>query len=166
MHGRIRLDMVCGFAPSEVVERLERGLESAEGCSGSVRKNHAMLFLPEAERHFWSPWLDLRITEHARGSHLTGTFGPHPEVWTGFVFLWAALVAAWGFGLIFGSGQWMIGEEPFGLYATAGASFGLVGSCGINITGQRATVHQRAVLYRFLLDVIGDGPVFDDQTNC
>ena len=154
MKGRIRVDMVCDLAPVDLAARIERRLETEGDCEGSVRKNHAMLFLRQDARHFWSPWLDLELREHPRGCQLAGKFGPHPEVWTMFVFLWSAMVAVWGFGGMFGVGQLMIGETPYGLYATGIATIGLLVSCGINITGQRATVDQRVILHRFVLDAL------------
>jgi hypothetical protein len=46
---------------------------------------------------------------------LCGRFSPHPNVWTGFLTLYATLFMGGVFGLIFGFSQWSLSMTPWGL---------------------------------------------------
>lgn len=62
--------------------------------------DHVFIKFPQEKRHFWSPQLHLEIMEiDENHSQLYGLFGPHPTVWTMFMFF-HFLVA--GFFIAFG----------------------------------------------------------------
>lgn len=51
-------------------------------------EHHVFLKIPKHKQHFWSPQLDIEITEFEEGkTNLSGLFGPKPAVWTLFMFL-------------------------------------------------------------------------------
>jgi hypothetical protein len=80
---------------------LARGHDVVEG---SVHPRTVNLWVKPAHRHFWSPHLDLQLTEKPDGStRLDGLFAPHPQVWTAFIalqLLFALLSIAAGVFLI------------------------------------------------------------------
>lgn len=80
------------------------------------------LFVPDAERHYWSPHLSVQIEEAESGSRLHARFGPHPDVWTMFVFLYALV----GFAALIGVGwayaQWLSERAPWALLTLPAAA--------------------------------------------
>jgi hypothetical protein len=124
--------------PDEVTRRLRRRLADCPRCTGTSVGRHAELFVPEAERRVWSPWLSV-TTETAAdgGSIVRGRFAPHPHVWTLYMFLAFGL----GFGLLVGAAwgyaQWAMGEAPWALVSLP---LGLLLAGGlylVSLTGQR-----------------------------
>lgn len=77
----------------------------------------AELYVPEDERRLWSPYLSVRIDEEQEGCTLFGRFGPHPEVWTFFMFLYLLVAFLVLFGGTLGYVQWASGEAAWGLWA-------------------------------------------------
>jgi hypothetical protein len=77
----------------------------------------AELYVPEGERRLWSPYLSLRIDEEQEGCTLFGRFGPHPEVWTFFMFLYVLVAFLALFGGTLGYVQWASGEAAWGFWA-------------------------------------------------
>ena len=159
MNERPRWMLEVSEPPAELVDRIRARLDEP-GCpySGSVGRSHVLLSLGDEERHFWSPTLDIEFDVTESATRLRGKFGPHPEVWTMFVFLWSVLVAMWLGGAMFGAVQWLIGETPTGGFAVVVATAGLGGSCSINLLGQRTGHDQMADMRRFILDSIATSP--------
>ena len=112
---RFRQEFPC--SAEVVIQRLREKLAQSENiCLWSLIHDHMVLCIPEQERHFWSPVLDLHIDALEQGTRVWGHFGPHPNVWT----LFTALYAAFGFtgliGLMFGLSQWIAREPQTGLF--------------------------------------------------
>ena len=82
----------------ELIERLEAALAAGPmqikrtrvpggGEEPGTRSvEHLVLTVPDAQQHFWSPWLTIELSPGDAGTHLRATFSPHPSVWTGFAF--------------------------------------------------------------------------------
>lgn len=152
---RPRVDERVALPPDEVLRRCREALDAGLcECVGHVGRQHLTLFVPESERRFWSPWLQVEVLPDAQGAQLVGRFGPEPRVWGLFVAIWAVLVFGWIGGVMYGSVQLSLGWPPTGFAVAALSTLGLIGSCGVNIAGQRATQHQmdraRAFLSRTL----------------
>lgn len=77
--------------------------------------SHVLITFRKEQRHFWSPWLHLDLTERDGQAHLSGRFSPHPSVWTGFAFAYLVLAVVSFFALVFGYSQWAIGGAPAAL---------------------------------------------------
>jgi hypothetical protein len=115
----------------EAIERIREGLSAAVPASRWIGKGRwAELHVPGGEERVWSPHLSIRIDDfdahHQSAGHppdtgcvLFGRFAPRPEVWTGFVFLYAAIAFLSLLGAIFGYVQWASNEPAWGLWATA-----------------------------------------------
>lgn len=86
---------------ASVKARLAQGHAVVEG---SVHPRTVNLWVKPPHRHFWSPHLDLQLTETPNGTtRLDGLFAPHPQVWTAFIalqLLFALLSIAAGIFLI------------------------------------------------------------------
>jgi len=130
-------------AMSTLRERLA-GTEYEE-CSRS-KGRCAEFFVKEEERRLWSPCLSVQVEPAPRGSLLRGRFGPHPELWTLFMFIYTAVGFLAVMGLILGFVQWQSGMSPWGFWAAA-FGFGGVGILfAVSATGQRISAHQMTEL--------------------
>ncbi len=101
----------------EVCKRLRTLMNQETGAyEGSVAGNHITLTIREGERHFWSPWLHIELTELDDMTHIRGRFTPHPNIWTGFAFCYFSLIVIAAFALIWGMSQWMLQQSPTALW--------------------------------------------------
>jgi len=146
----------------EAIERIRSGLDAAVPANRWIGKGRwAEIHVPGDERRIWSPYLSVRLDEldahHRAAGQPEGTrcvlfarFAPRPEVWTGFVFLYAVVAFLALLGGIFGYVQWASDESPWGLWAVV---LGLPALAGLHLAswiGQRwsqAQMHElKAVL--------------------
>lgn len=177
---RLRPTFTIPLGPGreEAIERIREGLSSAVPASRWIGKGRwAEIHVPGEERHIWSPHLSIRIDDfdaHHRAaglpadtrSVLFGRFAPRPEVWTGFVFLYASVAFLALLGGIFGYVQWVSDEPAWGFRAVA---FGVPILAALHLAswlGQRWSHDQMVELQAVLEPVvaalrIGGGPGTD-----
>jgi len=87
---RPRFKVEIQDSSEDLAERIKLGLKKSDApCQGKVIKGHALLYLPESERHYWSPQLTLAFPDNE--DTLRGLYGPRPAVWTMFIFFYAVL---------------------------------------------------------------------------
>jgi hypothetical protein len=61
---------------------------------GKVVDNHVIIDIPQADTHYWSPQLNMRIEKDEldeKVSYLRGMIGPKPTVWTLFMFVYFSI---------------------------------------------------------------------------
>ena len=140
---RPRFELGFDDRPDEVMQRLRDRLKDCPNCTGASVGNHAELFVPESEQHLWSPWLSVTAEAGAEDrTTLRGRFGPHPTVWTLYMFLSFAL----GFALLvfssWGYAQWVMEITPWALYAVP--VLVVLGALlyGVSLVGQRLGADQ------------------------
>jgi hypothetical protein len=135
----IPLEPDADSAMATLRERL-RGSEYEE-CSRS-RGRCADFFVKDEDRRLWSPCLSIQVEPTGGGSLLRGRFGPHPELWTLFMFSYGAVGFLSVIGLVLGFVQWQSGMQPWGFWG-AGLGFpGLALLLAVSATGQRLSAHQ------------------------
>lgn len=107
------VDEVCAKLRSLVANSLGR-------FKGNVAGHHMTLTVRDAERHFWSPWLHLEVSEgeDEGRAQVRGRFTPHPSVWTFFAFSYFSLIVVACFAGIWGMSQWMLDARPTALWAS------------------------------------------------
>lgn len=64
---------------------LDTNLDSIEG---SIVHHHATIKIPQEQLHFWSPQLALSFEAVGEKSVIRGLYGPNPNVWLMFMFLY------------------------------------------------------------------------------
>ena len=124
-------------------ERL-KGMDYDE-CTRS-KGRCAYFFVDEKERKIWSPHLSVQVEPATKGSLLRGQFGPHPEIWTLYMFLYTAVGFLATIGLILGFVQWQSNMDPWGFWGVWIGVPGLAVLYGISATGQKLSSHQMAEL--------------------
>jgi hypothetical protein len=103
--------------PTEFIERLEQVAWFDPAVRIQHGQLHATLSIPDEARHTWSPTLDVQVSANPAGTHVHARVGPVPEVWTFFVFCYAATSALALFGMVLGWSQYTVGSAPWALGA-------------------------------------------------
>jgi len=148
-HPRIRPRFVIfsPVPPTQFITMLRERLDDGTcPCTGQVAGTHIHLRIRRSERRIWSPHLNVDVQADKQGCVLRGHFGPHPDVWTFFIAMYAILSFAGIVGLLFGLSQWMIESPPVALWILPGT---LVLACmlyGFAIAGQRLGQDQMRLL--------------------
>lgn len=138
---------------AELRARIEAALDRADSpCRGRTSTRNAALLIHEAQRHFWSPSIDLELDDEGQTTRMWGRFGPQPDVWGLFLGLYAVSVFSTIAGLVLGFSQWFIGDPPWGLLVCLGSVvFGLL-VYATSFVGQRLGHGQMIILETFLRD--------------
>jgi len=156
---RIRPTFSIPLSPGadEAMDILRERLKGTdyEDCSRS-KGRCADFFVGEDERRAWSPCLSVQVEPRGKGSLLRGRFGPHPELWTLFMFLYAVVGFLAILGLMLGFVQWQSGMSPWGFWGPAVGVPGLGILMATSATGQRLSAHQMEKL-RGRVQVLVDG---------
>ena len=129
--------------PDEAMALIRTRLQGSRyaECSRS-RGRCADLYLDQKARKLWSPYLSIQVEEGENGTILRGRYGPHPEVWTLFMFLYAAVGFLAVMGLMLGFVQWQSGMAPWGFRGFYLGVPGLALLYWISATGQHLSSHQ------------------------
>lgn len=154
---RPRFSFEVDLPRDQVIDRLSAALEEQRWpLKGAVSSEHVDLRMNEAERHFWSPWLTLWIEDRGQRSQVRGRFGPHPEVWTLFVGLYAAVVLSSGAITLYGIAQWMIDQPAWGLWAAPVGLVGVLGVWAAAFVGQGLSAAQTVIMRGLVGAVLAD----------
>jgi hypothetical protein len=112
---RPRFEIEAEPDADDLMERVRERLPQCPHCTGVSVGRHAEIFVPDAERRVWSPWLSITADDRKNGSLLRCRFAPHPNVWTLYLFLAFALGFALLVGTTWGYAQWATDHTPWAL---------------------------------------------------
>ena len=148
---RPRFEMTVPTTPAQTLQQLHDTLEAPGGAvTGSILGRHVRLRIPEDQRTFWTPQLDVEVEAHEDGSFVRGLFGPHPDIWTFFIATYAVMTFCGITGLLFGLVQWSLGWPAWALWS-APAALLMIGSVyAVALIGQRLGYDQMVQLRTFL----------------
>lgn len=151
---RPTFEFAVGLDPDVVMDGLRRRLPQCPLCTGVSVGHHAELFVPEAERRVWSPWLSVTAHGTDRGTVVRGRFAPHPSIWTLYLFLAFGLGFSLLVGLTWGYAQWAMNTTPWAL-ASAALVVALASTLyGVSLLGQRLGASQMVQLKAALADLV------------
>jgi len=162
---RPRVEYLSPESPEDLVGRFAVALSSS-GCpvEGSATQRHVSLRVPSSDRHFWSPFLSLEVWEEGDGAIARGRFGPHPNIWTFFVFTHAAIFVVGLFVSSYGVAQWMMGATPWALLALPAMAALHAFVFGAEYIGKGLGSEQMLVIHDFARGVVAQatpGPSAD-----
>ncbi len=94
------------------VSKLKAAIDESEDFTGLVSENYAVIKIPQAERHYWSPQLALTIEpyEEKEAVFVRGLYGPKPSVWAIFFMAYAAIGTLCLFMGVYGLSQVMLSK--------------------------------------------------------
>jgi hypothetical protein len=155
---RPRFELELAEDPDRVMEKLRRRLPECPHCTGVSVGRHAELFVPEAEKRVWSPWLSVTADEAGEGGAvLRGRFAPHPHVWTLYMFLSFALGFSLLVGVTWGYAQWAMDKTPWALLSLPlGAVLGIALYL-VSLAGQKLGSDQIERLEVALVELLENG---------
>lgn len=72
-----------------LLEKLQHAIQTNETqIMGKITHQHATLNIPVDQQHFWSPQLTLSFETIDNKTLIRGLYGPNPNVWLLFMFLY------------------------------------------------------------------------------
>jgi hypothetical protein len=165
MRARPIVDLHVQAPAPEVLGRFRACLDTgACTCEGSVGIREMSLVLRGEERHVFSPWLSVQAYNWEGGTRLRGRFGPHPNLWAIFVFIYAVFVFVFIGGLVYGYVQWVIGEPPTGLLVSLGGALAQGVACSIDLYGRSHGARQMHRVREFLLSTLPEARELPPET--
>jgi len=151
MRPRPLVDLEIEAPPDEVLDRFRHCLETGMcTCEGSVGTKELSLVLSGESRHVFSPWVSLEAHRWNEGTRLRGHFGPHPNLWTLFVFIYATWVVVFIVGSVLGYVQFAMSQTPWGLWVALGAALAQGVACSVDLIGRSLGRKQMHVLRQFI----------------
>lgn len=122
-HMRPRLEIVVPANIDSVLQEFEQRVAHPTcTCQGKLASNHLQVEVGPERKHFWSPMLDVTLRETPEGTLLLGRFGPHPNVWTLYVFLYSALAFTGVVALSWALAQMALDQAPTALWVMLAAA--------------------------------------------
>lgn len=117
---RPKISCVTPMTQSEIYARFDTFLkETKKPLRGKKYRDHIQLQVAAEEEHYWSPILNIIFKDADNGTTVQGRFGPHPKVWTMFMFFYFFGIALCFFAAIFGGIQLQLGRNPWALWMLA-----------------------------------------------
>ncbi len=149
-----------------IKDRLERG---SRRVYGQVVGSYAYVSIPPEKQSLLSPHLNLELYPRDGQIVLRGRFSPRPNVWTGFIAVYALLGMIGLAGLMFGWAQTTVDEYAWGFWAVPAALALAAFVYGAAVIGQGLTQDEMYVLRNFVDHMVaGDErvePHFEDEED-
>lgn len=111
--------------------------------------DYICLRILEEKRHFWSPRLNLSMSEiNGEKTHVEGVYGPNGNVWALYVYGYLILGKLALFSAIFGFVQLWLHSYPWGLWIFAGSILAAVAMYLAAQFGQKLAMMQTFLLHQ------------------
>ena len=143
--------------PEEIINRIQKLSKTPNRqIETTIENNHINFnFFPEFQ-HYWSPQLNLEISEEDKKTHLRGLFGPSPKVWSMFLFIYSGIGFLGLVGLLYGLAQWNLNINPTGMWVVLGAIILELTFYLIARAGRKLAANQMMILKKELVDILDD----------
>lgn len=113
---------------------------------------HIVLSIPEEDRHFWSPQMDVSA-EHEPDHDQTLVrclIGPMPTVWTMFMFVYGFFGFIGFVGLTLGMSQWTLEKNMWGFWLVPVSLLGMVAMWLVSVEGKKLARAEMHALKNFV----------------
>ena len=108
------LDLSVDEAQTKIIRAVK---QVDDPCEVKSFPGFICLRIPEEDRHFWSPRLNLALDETEEGTtHIEGVYGPNANVWSIFLYGYLLTGCAGMFSGILGWVQKTIGHPAWALW--------------------------------------------------
>ncbi|MCF8256035.1 MAG: hypothetical protein K9J06_00660 [Flavobacteriales bacterium] len=153
---RPRFKKQCQCVTEDVEQRVRDRLQAQDSpCVGHFVEGYAVLKIPAAQRHFWSPQLSVSFEQTAEGTLMRGLYGPDPGLWAFFFYGRAVVGIIAMMVVIAGLSEWWLHDDLtyFALLPVCGAvAFAL---WAIARSGRKIGEPQTLVLHHFFETTVG-----------
>ncbi len=135
-------------------------LNYAKADSGlHVRKTHHHIILsyPIAQRHFWSPFLDISIEQESKSepSLIRCLIGPAPNIWTMFMFIYGLFGFVGFIGLTLGLSQWTLKTDMWGFWLILVSAVGMIAMYLVSLEGRKLAKYEMMALKHHIDEALG-----------
>jgi hypothetical protein len=135
----------------ELMRRVRRAIASTELREHVATAGDCIDFaVDSAERRFWSPHLNVQVSEVEGGSELFCRFSPRPDVWTLVMLIYFIATFFVTAAAIYGYVQWFLGHPPWSLALIPTLAVVIVSLHAASLIGQRLSSDQMEELRRRL----------------
>jgi hypothetical protein len=147
----------------DLMPRIRQVIRSPELCSHVDSAGQCVdIHVDPDQRRFWSPHLNVHVSEVESGSELYCRFSPRPEVWTLFMFFYFVAAFLICSAAIYGYVQWFLGQQPWSLAVIPVSMAVIVLLHVASLIGQRLSSDQmdqlRSCLEKTLDRALAPGP--------
>ena len=91
--------------------------EKAAGYPIADTGHYFVVSIPEDRRHYWSPQLQVTLSESEEGARVSGLITPMPAVWTLFAMTYIGIIVLGFFATIYGLAQRTLGNSSPALWS-------------------------------------------------
>ncbi|MCF7686807.1 MAG: hypothetical protein K9M98_13495 [Cephaloticoccus sp.] len=130
--------------------------QDAARCELKSFPGFICLRIPESDRHFWSPRLNLSLEKHAGGhTQVHGLYGPNANMWSSFLYGYLIIGSVGMFAGILGGCQCVLGQPAWGLWILGTMLVIAAGMLLAARIGQRLAAPQMALLHAIYESAVG-----------
>ena len=154
---RPRFSQVVEFDAEAVRIKLAERIEQDGGrVEMKSFPDYLCLRIPERDRHFWSPRLNLSLESTDEGrTVIEGIYGPNGNVWALYLYGYLIVGSIGLFSGILGFCQWTLGNHPWGLWIFAVMLTAAVSLYLVAQVGQKLAAWQTFLLHQTYESAIG-----------
>lgn len=154
---RPRFQIETSLNQKETVALIKQRLlhENPNAFESSYVEGHFILKINLNNRHFWSPQMDISLSESEAndGTVIRCLLAPAPAIWTMFMFLYTAVGFGAFIGIMIGLSQWTLEKEMWGIKLTLLSVFiGLILFI-ISQFGKKMASEEMKILKNFIAEV-------------
>ncbi len=148
------LNLDVEAAREKIVRQVER---DAARCEVKSFPGFVCLRIPEEDRHYWSPRLNLSLDAEGEAStRVNGTYGPNANMWASFFYGYLIVGSLGLFSGILGGCQWVLEMTPWGLWIFAVMLALAVGMYLSAQFGQKIAAQQTFKLHQIYESAVGE----------
>ena len=153
---RPRFTHVLDIGVDAARERIVNQVKAKESrCEVKNFPGFICLRIPEQDRHYWSPRLNLSLEATEDGKTLvTGTYGPNANMWSSYLYGYLLVGTLGMFSCILGSCQWWLGMQAWGLWIFSGMVAIAAGMYLMAQFGQKLAARQTFLLHQILENAV------------
>lgn len=147
------LDLGVDAAREKIVGQVAR---DGARCEVKSFPGFVCLRIPEAERHCWSPRLNLSLeAEGAEQTRVEGIYGPNANMWAAMLYAYLIVGSLGVFSGILGGCQCKLGMTPWGLWIFSSMLVIAAGLYAMAQVGQKLGAQQTFLLHQIYESAVG-----------
>ena len=152
---RPRFKIETQLTTEQAEEKIIARFKAPHNFVTSQVKGHYIVQFPEQIRQYWSPQMDISVyyDEYTETTQIRCLLAPAPTVWTMFIFLYSFAGFGIMFGLIIGSSQYTLDQDPLGFWMALGSFIVMAALFAIAQFGKRITIEEMRDLRDFIYEI-------------
>ena len=148
--------IVCGTIEQSIERLVDAAADPTRGCVSRVLGRHVDITVSRETRERWSPCVQLDLSQNDDGRTLVhGLIGPHPNKWTLYLAINAAIALTMFFALGFAIVQVSLDQRPWAMWIVAAGVPCLAFMYGLSQIGRSRVAAQTAVLMDLIESALG-----------